>query len=58
MRIVENRFFDLDAPVARVCTAEVPIPYAAHLEAAALPSVEAIVTAALRLLGRGEGATR
>ena len=55
MRIVENRFFDLDAPVARVCTAEVPIPYAAHLEAAALPSVDAIVAAAQRLVGRQAG---
>ena len=55
MRIVENRFFDLDAPVARVCTAEVPIPYAAHLEAAALPSVDAIVAAAQRLVGRPAG---
>jgi pyruvate dehydrogenase E1 component beta subunit len=55
MRIMENRFFDLDAPVARVCTAEVPIPYAAHLEAAALPSVDAIVAAALGLVGRPAG---
>jgi pyruvate dehydrogenase E1 component beta subunit len=45
-RIVEGAFWELDAPIARVCTAEVPIPYAAHLEAAALPSVERIVAAA------------
>jgi len=36
-RISEAAFFDLDAPVARVCTAEVPIPYPKHLEDAALP---------------------
>ena len=45
-RIVEGAFWELDAPIGRVCTEEVPIPYAAHLEAAALPSVERIVAAA------------
>jgi pyruvate dehydrogenase E1 component beta subunit len=30
-RIMEQAFFDLDAPVARVCAEEVPIPYARHL---------------------------
>jgi pyruvate/2-oxoglutarate/acetoin dehydrogenase E1 component len=47
-RIGESAFWDLDAPVARVCTAEVPIPYAKHLEQAALPQVPAIVAAARR----------
>lgn len=41
----EQAFWELDAPIARVCTAEVPIPYAKHLELAALPSAEAIVAA-------------
>jgi pyruvate dehydrogenase E1 component beta subunit len=50
-RIVEHAFWELDAPVARVCSAEVPIPYAAHLEAAALPSMSGIVEAAHGLLG-------
>jgi len=45
-QIMENAFDDLDAPVARVCSAEAPMPYAKHLEAAALPSVDAIVAAA------------
>jgi pyruvate/2-oxoglutarate/acetoin dehydrogenase E1 component len=45
-RIMESSFWELDAPVARVCSAEVPMPYAKHLEDAALPSVEAIVDAA------------
>ena len=39
----ERAFWDLDAPVGRVCSAEVPMPYAKHLELAALPSAEAIV---------------
>ncbi|PKO82803.1 MAG: alpha-ketoacid dehydrogenase subunit beta [Betaproteobacteria bacterium HGW-Betaproteobacteria-11] len=44
-RIMENAFFELDAPVARVCSEEVPIPYAKHLEDAALPQPEKIVAA-------------
>jgi pyruvate/2-oxoglutarate/acetoin dehydrogenase E1 component len=51
-RIVEQAFFDLDAPVARVCTVEVPIPYPKHLEDAALPSVERIVAAARGMVSR------
>jgi pyruvate dehydrogenase E1 component subunit beta len=50
-RIVENAFFDLDAPIARVCSAEVPMPYAKHLEQAALPQVDKIVAAVRDLLG-------
>jgi pyruvate dehydrogenase E1 component beta subunit len=50
-RIAESRFYDLDAPVSRVCTAEVPIPYAKHLEDAAVPQVPAIVAAARSLVG-------
>lgn len=49
-RIVEQAFYDLDAPPARVCAAEVPIPYAKHLEDAALPQVDGIVAAAHRLV--------
>jgi pyruvate dehydrogenase E1 component subunit beta len=45
-RIMEQSFYDLDAPVARVCREEVPIPYARHLEEAALPQPEKIVAAA------------
>jgi pyruvate dehydrogenase E1 component beta subunit len=51
-QIMEGAFFDLDAPVERVCTAEVPIPYARHLELAALPSVEGIVAAIKKVLRR------
>ncbi len=52
MRINEQAFFDLDAPMARVCTAEVPIPYPKHLEDAALPSVAGIVAAARGIVSR------
>jgi pyruvate dehydrogenase E1 component beta subunit len=48
--IAERSFGDLVAPPARVCTAEVPIPYARQLEEAALPSVAGIVAAARRLV--------
>jgi pyruvate dehydrogenase E1 component beta subunit len=51
-RVVEQVFYELDAPPARVCSQEVPIPYAKHMEEAALPQVGAIVAAAKRLLGR------
>ena len=50
-RIAEAAFYDLDAPPARVCSAEVPIPYAKHLEDAALPQPAQIVAAARGLLG-------
>jgi pyruvate dehydrogenase E1 component beta subunit len=54
-RITEGAFYDLDAPVARVCSAEVPIPYAKHLEDAALPQAAGIVAAARSVLGRRDG---
>jgi pyruvate dehydrogenase E1 component beta subunit len=49
-RIVEGAFYELDAPVARVCSQEVPMPYAKHLEDAALPSVAGIVEACRRVV--------
>src|SRR5450830_437242 len=45
-RIMEQAFYELDAPVARVCSVEVPIPYPKHLEDAALPQGANIVAAA------------
>ena len=45
-RIMEKAFYELDAPVARVCSREVPVPYARHLEEATLPQVSGIVAAA------------
>jgi pyruvate/2-oxoglutarate/acetoin dehydrogenase E1 component len=53
MRIVEQAFFDLDAPIARVCSAEAPIPYARHLEEAAIPQVDGIVAATRGLFAKG-----
>lgn len=50
MRLAEESFFDLDAPLARVCSAEVPIPYAQHLEEAALPQVDSIIAAVKKLM--------
>lgn len=50
-RITESVFYELDAPIARVCSEEVPIPYAKHLEEAALPQVDKIVAAARGLFG-------
>ncbi len=50
-RIVEGAFYELDAPPARVCSAEVPMPYAKHLEDAALPQPPRIVDAVRRMLG-------
>jgi pyruvate dehydrogenase E1 component beta subunit len=49
-RIMEGAFYELEAPVARVCAAEVPIPYARHLEEAALPQVPQIVEAARKMV--------
>jgi len=50
-RISEQAFFDLDAPPARVCSEEVPIPYPSHLEAAALPQPARIVATVRTLMG-------
>ena len=50
-RIMEQAFYDLDAPVGRVCSEEVPIPYPKHLEDAALPQPEKIVAAVRSLFG-------
>jgi pyruvate dehydrogenase E1 component beta subunit len=49
-RIQEQAFYDLDAPVERVCSAEVPIPYPRHLEEAAIPQPETIAAAVRRAL--------
>lgn len=47
-RVAEEAFFELDAAPARVCGAEVPMPYAKHLEEAAMPMPARIVAAARR----------
>ncbi len=50
-RIMEQAFYDLDAPVQRVCSAEVPMPYPRHLEEAALPQAEGVAEAARTVVG-------
>jgi pyruvate dehydrogenase E1 component subunit beta len=50
-RIMEQAFYELDAPVARVCSAEVPMPYAHHLEQAALPQPAAVADEVRRAIG-------
>ena len=52
-RIMEKAFFDLDGPVERVCSVEVPMPYAKHLEDAALPQKETVVAKAREMVRRG-----
>jgi pyruvate/2-oxoglutarate/acetoin dehydrogenase E1 component len=52
-RLMEQAFWDLDAPVGRVCGVEVPTPYAKHLEEAAIPQVPGIVAAAREVVGGG-----
>ncbi len=49
-RINEQAFFELDAPMARLCTAEIPLPYPKHLEDAALPQPDKIVAMAKKLM--------
>jgi hypothetical protein len=49
MRIAETAFFELDAPLRRVCGREAPMPYAGHLEDACLPQPDAIAAAAREL---------
>jgi pyruvate dehydrogenase E1 component beta subunit len=53
-QIMEQAFYELDAPVARVCSAEVPIPYAKHMEDAALPQVSTIVGVGQELCTKNE----
>jgi len=50
-RLMEEVFYELDAPVARICSAEVPIPYPKHLEDAALPQTAKIVETVRQMVG-------
>ena len=49
-RITENIFYELDAPVERICSAEVPMPYARHMEQAALPQADTILAAVKKMV--------
>lgn len=50
-RVMEGVFYELDAPVERLCGVEVPMPYAKHLEDAALPQVDQIVERVRKMVG-------
>jgi pyruvate dehydrogenase E1 component beta subunit len=50
-QIMENVFDELDSPVMRVCSAEVPMPYPKHLEDAALPQSDKIVRTVQEMFG-------
>jgi pyruvate dehydrogenase E1 component beta subunit len=54
-RIMEQALYDLEAPVERVCSAEVPMPYPKHLEDAALPQPATIAEAARRSIRPAAG---
>ena len=54
-RITEQAFYELDAPVHRVCSLEVPIPYAQHLEEAAVPQVDDVVAAVRQVVAEAGG---
>ncbi len=53
-RLMEQALYELDAPVGRLCGAEVPMPYAAHMEREAIPQV-ATITAAVEKMVRSHG---
>jgi pyruvate dehydrogenase E1 component beta subunit len=50
--VIEDCFFALDAQPVRVHAADVPVPYAAELEHAAIPNVEDVYKGVLKLMGR------
>ncbi|MCB0185081.1 MAG: dehydrogenase, partial [Caldilineaceae bacterium] len=52
-RIMEQAFYELDAPVERLCSAEVPLPYAKHMEDAAIPQVDSIAAVVRRMVQHG-----
>jgi len=51
MKVMEHAFDYLDAPIARVCGANVPVPYSQPLEGVVIPSEPTIITAARQLMG-------
>lgn len=49
-RIVEKAFYELDAPIERLCGVEVPIPYPEHLENASIPQIQDIINKVKKML--------
>jgi pyruvate dehydrogenase E1 component beta subunit len=54
-RVQRLAFDALDAPILRVATLDVPMPYSAKLEAACIPQPERVVGTVKRLMARGRG---
>ena len=54
-RLAEKALYELDAPVIRVCSREIPVPYAAHLEQATLPQTDDVVKAVQALVKQAAG---
>ena len=54
-RLAEKALYELDAPVIRVCSREIPVPYAAHLEQATLPQADDVVKAVQALVKQTAG---
>ncbi len=52
-RIMEKCFYELDAPVQRLCGVEVPIPYPKHLEDASIPQKDQIMSTVKKILKHG-----
>jgi len=50
-RIMEGVFYELDAPVQRLCSVEAPMPYAKHMEDAVLPQTDKIVDLVRKMVG-------
>jgi pyruvate dehydrogenase E1 component beta subunit len=53
-RVQRLAFDALDAPILRVSTLDVPMPYSAKLEQACMPQPERVVAAVKRLIARGK----
>ncbi|MCB2098246.1 MAG: pyruvate dehydrogenase complex E1 component subunit beta [Parvularculaceae bacterium] len=51
-QVTQHAFDYLDAPPARVCQEDVPLPYAANLEALSLPNADKIVSAVKAVMYR------
>jgi len=50
-RVVEEAFDSLDAPILRVASADMPIPFSPSLEQAYMPNAQKIIDAVKRLVG-------
>jgi pyruvate dehydrogenase E1 component beta subunit len=51
--VAEEAFYDLDAPIRRVASANVPLPFAANLEQAVVPTADRVATTVHETMDRG-----